>query len=241
MGKRIIQQRRGRGTHTYRSPSFNFKGAVRHRKYDDGEKKSVIKGKIIDFVHCPGHSAPLARIKYENKEEVLISAPMGVKVNDEVSSGLSASADVGCCLPLKNIPDGALIYNIELKPGDGGRFVRASGVAAKIISHMEDKVVVKLPSKKNKIFNINCRAVIGTIAGGGRREKPFIKAGRKHHAMRAKGKLYPKTSGVAMNAVDHPFGSGRGRHAGKCTVAPKHAPPGRKVGMIRARKTGRGK
>jgi len=241
MGKRIISQRRGRGTHTYKSPSFRFRGGVRSRRYDEAEKKSLIKGKIVDLVHCPGHSAPLAKIKYENGEEILVSAPVDVKVNDEISSGYSALPETGCCLPLKNIPDGALVYNIESKPGDGGKFVRASGVAAKVVSHMEDRVIVKLPSKKSKSFNVDCRAVIGVIAGGGRRDKPFVKAGKRYHLMRARGKLYPKTSGVAMNAVDHPFGSGRGRHAGKCTIAPRNAPPGRKVGMIRAKKTGRGK
>jgi len=98
-----------------------------------------------------------------------------------------------------------------------------------------------LPSKKQKSFLPECRATIGIISGSGKKEKPFVKAGTRHHLMRAKGKLYPRTSGVAMNAVDHPFGSGRGRHIGKSQIAPRFAPPGRKVGMIRARRTGRRK
>lgn len=241
MGKRIIQQRRGRGTFTYRSPSHNFKGSLKLRKYDDTEKSKSIKGKIIDFLHCPGHSAPLAKIKYEDGETILLAAPMKMRINDELFSGTNAPIGKGNVLPLKNISDGTLIYNIESKPGDGGKFVRSSGVSAKVLSRAGTNVLVQLPSKKKKTFNINCRAVIGEIAGGGRKEKPFVKAGKRHHAMRARGKLYPLTSGVAMNAVDHPFGSGRGRHAGKPTVPPRFAPPGRKVGMIRARKTGRGK
>ena len=96
-----------------------------------------------------------------------------------------------------------------------------------------------MPSKKEKEFNANCRATIGVVAGGGRLEKPFLKAGKKWHAKRARGKLYPVTSAVAMNAVEHPFGSGRGRHMGKPNVAPRHAPPGRKVGLVRPRRTGR--
>lgn len=241
MGKRIIQQRRGRGTFTYKSPSHRFKGALRLRKYDDTERKKSIKGKVVEIMHCPGHSAPLVKIKYENGETILVSAPMKIKLNEEVYSGHSAPFGTGNVLPLKNIPDGVMIYNIEAKPGDGGRFVKASGVSAKILSKTDSNVVVELPSKKKKEFSMNCRAVVGEIAGGGRKEKPFVKAGKRHHAMRARGKLYPQTSGVAMNAVDHPFGSGRGRHAGKPTIAPKFAPPGRKVGMLRAKKTGRGK
>ena len=96
-----------------------------------------------------------------------------------------------------------------------------------------------MPSRKEVDFNSSCRATVGIVSGGGRLEKPFIKAGNRWHAMRARGRLYPITSAVAMNAVEHPFGSGRGRHMGKPSVAPRHAPPGRKVGQVRARRTGR--
>ena len=80
--------------------------------------------------------------------------------------------------------------------------------------------------------------MIGVAAGSGRSEKPFVRAGKKWFAMRARGRLYPKTAAVAMNAVDHPFGSGRGRHMGKPSVPPRNAPAGRKVGQIKARRTG---
>ena len=96
-----------------------------------------------------------------------------------------------------------------------------------------------MPSKQQKTFLPNCRATIGVLAGSGRVDKPFVKAGKKFHAMKAKNKLYPKTSGVAMNAVDHPFGSGRGRHIGKPKTPPRNAPAGRNVGLIRAKRTGR--
>jgi len=241
MGKRLITQRRGRGTSTYRSPSHRFKGKLQFRKFDNAEKDSVTYGRVVDLVSCPGHSAPLAKIKYETREEIILSAPMNVKVGDIVASGASAPVQTGNVLPLKNMPEGTLIYNIELKPGDGGKLVRTAGSFAKIISSVGDNVLIKLPSKKQKSVHGGCRAMIGVIAGDGRFEKPVLKAGKKMHAMRAKNKLYPKTSGVAMNAVDHPFGSGRGRHAGKPKTAPRWAPAGRNVGLIKARKTGRGK
>ena len=131
-----------------------------------------------------------------------------------------------------------MINNIELIPGDGGRFARASGTFARIVGKTEEGVMVILPSKKQVTLNPGCKATIGVISGGGRREKPFVKAGKKWHAMRARGRLYPETSAVAMNAVDHPFGSGRGRHIGKPKTPKRNAPPGRKVGQVSARRTG---
>jgi len=134
-----------------------------------------------------------------------------------------------------------LIYNIESNPGDGGKLVRSSGTFARVVSQLKNKVVVQLPSKKTKEFNPDCRAIIGSVAGSGRLEKPLLKAGTRHHKMKARNKLYPITSGVSMNAVDHPFGGSKSSHKGRPTTARKNAPPGRKVGMVRARKTGRGK
>jgi large subunit ribosomal protein L2 len=239
MGKRLITQRRGRGTKTYTSPSHRFKGSIKLRRYDDIEKTGVIYGKIVDFVDCPGHSAPLAQVQFENKETILMSAPEKVKVNDIVASGSTAPVQAGNTLPLKNIPEGTFIYNIELRPGDGGKLVKSSGTFARVVSHIGDTVTLRLPSKKQKVLADGCRAIIGVVAGGGRKEKPFLKAGKKMHAMRAKNKLYPRTSGVAMNAVDHPFGSGRGRSVGKPKTAPRFAPPGRNVGLIKAKRTGK--
>ncbi|MBU4501786.1 MAG: 50S ribosomal protein L2 [Nanoarchaeota archaeon] len=239
MGKRLITQRRGRGTFTYKSFSHKFKGAIKHRKYDEAEKTSAVQGIVFDFIHCPGHTAPLAVIKYDSGDYTLIAAPIGLKVDDKVASGVKAELKLGNTLPLSNIPEGTEIYNIESKPGDGGKFVKASGGTAIVVTKLGDKVVVKLPSKKQKSFSAGCRATIGNIAGGGRTDKPMAKAGKNYHAMRARNRLYPRTSGVAMNAVDHPFGSGRGRHVGKCKTPPRGAPPGRNVGLIRSKRTGR--
>lgn len=240
MGKRIITQRRGRGTLTYTAPSHRYAGELKYRPLDDNEKNGTVYGKVLDIVNSVGHSAPLAKIKYGEKE-ILIAAPEGMRVNDTVVSGVSAPVSVGNTLPLKSIPEGTLVYNLEINPGDGGKLVRTAGSYARVLSKIGDSILVRLPSKAEKLFSGDSRATIGVIAGGGRKEKPFMKAGKKSHAMRARNKLYPRTSGVAMNAVDHPFGSGRGRHAGKPKTAPRFASPGRNVGMIHARKTGRGK
>ncbi len=244
MGKRIITQKRGKGGPRYTSPSHRFRGKPQHRPYDDKEKQDVVYGTVKDLVHCPGHSAPLAAVIYETGERNFILAPEGLQVNQKIASGIKAHAKIGNTLPLKQIPDGTQVYNIESAPGDQGKFIRSSGGFAKIITKIKGKVLLKFPSKKQKEFHPDCRATIGIIAGAGRKDKPFTKAGKKHHAMKAKNKLYPKTSAGAMNATDHPFGSGRGgpTFGGKASsIAPRNAPPGRNVGMIRARKTGKRK
>lgn len=225
---------------TYRAPSHRYAGEIKYRQVDEAERKGVVFGKIVDIIHSVGHSAPLAKVRYGDTE-ILTAAPAGIKVNDVVAAGVDAPVSVGNTLPLKRIPEGTLIYNIEINPGDGGKLVRTAGSYARVLSKVGDSILVMLPSKSEKLMNGESRATVGIIAGGGRKEKPFVKAGKKMHAMRAKNKLYPRTSGVAMNAVDHPFGSGRGRHAGKPKTAPRFASAGRNVGMIHARKTGRGK
>lgn len=237
MGKPIITQKRGKGSMTYRAHSFRYKGKSLHRNYD----KETITGVITDFVHCRGHSAPLMEIEYQNGEKCLMVAPEGLRVGDEISAGIEANPENGNCLTLERIPEGTLVCNIESVPGDGGKFVRGSGTFARVIAKTPGTITVILPSKKRKNFNPKCRAAIGVISGGGRTEKPFVKAGSRYHAMRARNKLYPQVSGVSMNALSHPFGGTSSHHKGRPTVAPRFAPAGRNVGKISPRRTGRRK
>jgi len=147
----------------------------------------------------------------------------------------------GNTLPLTKIPTGVVIYNIEGRPGDGGKFARTSGSSARIVAKSTKRIIVQLSSKKQKEFHKECMATIGVAAGAGRTDKPFLKAGNKFRYMKAKGKYWPIVSGASMNAVDHPLGGARSSRKGRPTIAPKNAPPGRKVGMIRPRQTGRNK
>jgi large subunit ribosomal protein L2 len=236
MGKNLIQQRRGRGTKTFTVPSFRYKGTARYIQLTN----EVLMGQIIDLINCPGHSAPLAKVKYTNGEEMLMIAPEGIKVGEAVRFGKSAS-NPGNIMSLKDIPEGTAIFNIEAIPGDGGKFVRAGGCFAKITAKFPEKVLVLLPSSKEKEFKPECRASIGVIAGSGRVEKPFYKAGNKYHAMKARNKYYPRVSGVSMNAVDHPFGSKSSHTKGRPTQSARNDPPGRKVGKIAPSRTGRKK
>src|SRR3989338_2106724 len=236
MGKNLIQQARGKGGPRDRAPSFRYKGRAKYLS-----EKLALSGKIRDFIHCQGHSAPLAQVEYDNGKIVLIPAPEGVRIGDTVEMGENLEVKTGSIMPLKNIPEGTAVHNIESFPGDGGKFVRSSGGFAKVITKMDNKIVVQLPSSKTRMFLPDCRATIGVIAGSGRKEKPFLKAGKRYFAMKAKNKLWPQTSGTSMNAVDHPFGGKSSAHKGRPTQAHRSAPPGRKVGKIAPRRTGRRK
>ena len=239
MGKNLIQQKRGKGSPRYRAPSFRYKGKVNFTSHYEESKET--SATITDILHSSGHSGPLMELRYNNHETGLLQAPEGIKVGDQIEIGKDAELKPGNILPLKSIPEGLSIYNIESNPGDGGKFVRASGASARIITKMEKGIVVELPSSKRRTFLPECRAVIGIVAGSGRTEKPFLKAGSKFYAMRAKNKLWPIVSGTSMNSVDHPFGGSSSHAKGIPTQSARNSPPGRKVGKIAPKRTGRKK
>lgn len=234
MGKNLIQQARGKGSPTYRAPSFRWKQA-KHKSIS----AQAIRGKIIDIVTSQGHSAPLYHVSWDDGEKTFSVCPEGIRVGDQVTMGNKTMGGAGHVSHLADLPEGTLIFNIEQNPGDGGKYVRSSGTFAKIVSKDHDRVTVMMPSKKKKVLLGTCRATIGVVAGGGRTEKPFLKAGHRYHAMRAKNKLYPHISGTSQNAVDHPFGGSSSGHKGKPTISPRNAPPGRKVGKLSPRRTGK--
>jgi large subunit ribosomal protein L2 len=232
MGKRIIQQARGHGSFTYRVKRKAFKCKLKYPRELQEE------GIVIKLFNSSGHSAPLAKVK-QGKETFCIPAFKemieGQKINFE-----GKEIKKGNILELKNIPVKTHIYCIESRPKDGGKFIKTAGSSAVVNRIIGDKIMVLMPSKKEKAFNKNCRAVVGTIAGTGRLDKPIIKAGKQHHIKRSKGKLWPRTSAVKMNVIDHPFGSGRGKRI-KSKIAKRNAPAGKRVGLIRPRRTGRKK
>ncbi len=227
MGKRIIQRARGKGGPRYRSPGHRFVGKIKY---------GFEKGEVVDIVHDPARDAPLAKIKTDGKEKFIIAAE-GLKVGDIVD--INGEARKGNILTLNKIPKGSFIFAIENYPGSGPKLCCSPGTKAIIVSHEAKNVIVQMPSKEFKTFNPDCLATIGIPAGGGRRDKPFVKAGQKFYSKRARNKLWPITSGVKMNPVDHPFG-GKGKPGIPMTVS-RHAPPGAKVGSISAKRTGRKK
>jgi large subunit ribosomal protein L2 len=231
MGKRLIQQARGKGGPKYRSPSHKYKYSVKY-------PVTPVKGTVKELINDPARTSVIAKVKYEDGSKGYLIAPEGLYINQQIEVGTDSVA-TGNVLKLGNIPEGTLINNIEKQLYDGGKLVRSSGTYATVISHEEGKTVVQLPSKQLKTFSSSARATIGVVSGGGRTEKPMLKSGKKYHILKSRSKQYKRVSGVSMNAVDHPFGGGQHDIKGRPVTVSKNAPPGRKVGLIKARRTGR--
>jgi large subunit ribosomal protein L2 len=223
MGKRLLQQRRGAKKGI--SPSHRHRGDVVYPPVNSGE------GKVTDLIHAPGRTTPLATVNVEGHGKVLMIAAEGLKVEQSIRIGEGATPEVGSVLPLKNIPVGTHIFNIESRPGDGGKFVRAAGMGATLVS-AGARPVVQLPSGQFKSFEPECRATVGRTAGGGHKTKPLAKAGKKYKIGKSKAAHYPRVRGVAMNAVSHPHGGGGHQHVGGPSTVSANAPPGRKVGRL---------
>ena len=232
MGKRIIQQRRGKGSLTYRVKKKAFRFKLQYPKNLSGE------GIVIKLLNSSAHTSPLAKIKY-NLGYFYMPPFKGMIEGQKIDFNKKEIKD-GNILQLKEIPIKTQVNNIESNPGDGGIFIKSAGNSAIVNRIVGKKIFLIMPSKKEKEFNQNCRAVIGICAGAGRMDKPIIKAGKNFYIKGAKNKLWPRTSAVKMNVVDHPFGSGRGKRI-KSKIAKRNAPPGRKVGLLRPRRTGKRK
>lgn len=237
MGKRLKQQRRGYSPR-YRAPSHRYKADLAYRVYDDVEKTGVLKAQVLDFIDDPARDALLMKVRYENNETNYLLAPEGAAVGDSLEVGAQAKLRPGNVLPLYRIPDGAYIYNLERNAGDGGKFVKAPGSYANVVSREGNIIYIKLPSRAVKIFSNECRAQLGIVAGGGRLEKPLLKAGTAYYKYKARNRLWPTVRGVHQAAYTHPHG-GKQHHVGKPTTVARSSPPGSKVGHIAARTTGR--
>lgn len=239
MGKRLRSQRRGSGSSRYRSAKNRYKVKLRYRTYDDVEKTGVIRGQVAGFMDDPARNAILMKVKYDNHEDGYLIAPEGICEGDYVELGVQARLAFGNVLPLYRIPEGTAVYNVEKVPGDGGKFIRAPGTAGLVVGREGNKVSIKLPSKRTITVSSESRAQIGVINGGGLKERPLKKAGNAYYKHKAKStRLWPRTRGVAMNAYTHPHG-GKHHHAGKSTSVARGTPPGRKVGHIASKRTGR--
>ncbi|KAI2551884.1 RPL8 isoform 9, partial [Pan troglodytes] len=224
MGRVIRGQRKGAGS-VFRAHVKHRKGAARLRAVDFAERHGYIKGIVKDIIHDPGRGAPLAKVvfrdpyRFKKRTELFIAAE-GIHTGQFVYCGKKAQLNIGNVLPVGTMPEGTIVCCLEEKPGDRGKLARASGNYATVISSAN-------------------RAVVGVVAGGGRIDKPILKAGRAYHKYKAKRNCWPRVRGVAMNPVEHPFGGGNHQHIGKPSTIRRDAPAGRKVGLIAARRTGR--
>ena len=226
MGKRIGSRRRGSGTGPWLSPSHRHHGAVYH-------PPPTLEGtaKVVRLSQAPGRSAPVADVVTEKGDEWRLIAPAGLATGDTLSLN-RGSVERGSLLPLAQIPDGTLVSNIEVNPFDGGRLVRAAGGSALVVGHAANEATIQLPSGAFKTLLGTCRAQVGAVAGGGRLERPIVKAGKKVHAYRTLAKAAFKVRGVAMNPVNHPHGGGAHQHVGRPSTVGSGSWPGQKVGRF---------
>jgi large subunit ribosomal protein L8e len=239
MGKVIRAQRKGRATGVFKARTHLRISPARFRHLDYAERHGYIKGVVREIVHEPGRGAPLARVQFRDPYHYRLNneyfvATEGMYSGQYVYCGAKARLQIGNVLPVNKIPEGTIVCNVEHLAGDTGQFARSSGTFVTIIGHSEDgaKTRVKLPSGARKTLNGNCRGMIGLIAGGGRTEKPILKAGNKFHQMSKKRKNWPRVRGVAMNPVDHPHGGGNQQHIGHPSTVSRFSVPGQKVNPL---------
>lgn len=244
MGRVIRGQRKGAGG-IFKSHTSKRKGAAKLRALDYSERHGYIRGVVKDIIHDPGRGAPLAkvvfrdRIRYQKNTELFIASE-GMYTGQFLYCGRKANLTIGNVMPLSAMPEGTIVCNVEAKKGDRGKLARASGDYVTVIGHLEgNKTRIRLPSGMRKIVPSTCRAMVGIVAGGGRTDKPLLKAGAAYHKYRVKRNSWPKVRGVAMNPVEHPHGGGNHQHVGHPTTVRRDAPAGKKVGLIAARRTGR--
>lgn len=214
-------------------------GKLAPAKYPNYNLTEKHLGDIIDLVHERGRDVPLAKVRFEDGSISFIPAVLGTKVGSKIQFGLEADISDGNVISVQNIPDGTIVCNVEKHFGDGGSLIKSAGTNATVFSHGPDGVTIKLPSGKFSTINPKNRAMIGTLAGGGVGDRPFMRAGVKWRRFRSKGRKYPIVRGVAQAAYVHPHGGGRHQHVGQSSTVSRNAPPGAKVGSIAARKTGR--
>jgi large subunit ribosomal protein L2 len=177
-----------------------------YRIIDFKRSKDGVPAKVATIEYDPNRSCRIALVHYRDGEKRYVLAPLGLKVGDVIESGPGADIKVGNALPIKNIPVGTVIHNIELRPGQGGKLVRSAGVSAQLMAKEDDYSQIRMPSGEVRKIHIDCRATIGQIGNVEHENQIIGKAGRSRHL----GKR-PTVRGIAMNPVDHPHGGGEAR------------------------------
>lgn len=181
---------------------------VMYRKIDFKRKLEGV-GKVLEIQYDPNRSAHIALVEYAGGEKRYILAPLGLKAGDVVEAGEKVEPRVGSCMPLRSIPIGMEIHNIEMTPGQGGKLVRSAGGAARLVGREDTWAVVQLPSGEIRQIHVSCRATLGQLGNLDHQNVTLGKAGRKRHMGRKS-----HVRGKAMNPIDHPLGGGEGRSNG---------------------------
>lgn len=196
--------RNNQGRMTVRHQGGGHKRA--YRLIDFKRNKDGIPAKVASIEYDPNRSSRIALLFYADGEKRYILAPNGLKVGDTITSGPEADIKVGNALPLKNIPVGTQVHNIEMKIGKGGQMVRSAGASAQLMAKEGNHALLRLPSGELRKVHVNCKATVGQVGNLEHENITIGKAGRSRWLG-----IRPANRGVAMNPVDHPHGGGEGR------------------------------
>ncbi|MEY4338302.1 MAG: ribosomal protein [Actinomycetota bacterium] len=213
------------GRNAYGRKTARHRGGGHKRQYrmvDFRRVKDGVTAKVAAIEYDPNRTCRIALLHYADGEKAYILAPKGLNVGDHVQSGQGADIKPGNALPMRYIPVGTTVHNVELRPGQGGKLGRSAGMAVQLVAKDGDFATLRLPSTEMRRVLIDCRATVGEV---GNSEHELIKIG-KAGRNRWKG-VRPQTRGVAMNPVDHPLGGGEGRTSGgRPAVSPWGKPEG---------------
>jgi large subunit ribosomal protein L2 len=238
----------GRNTHGRITSRHRGGGAKRlYRRIDFKRTKDGVPGRVAAIEYDPNRTAHIALINYADGEKRYILAPNRLRVGMWVQSGEGSDITVGNALPLRAIPTGTTVHNVELQPGRGGQMGRSAGAAIQLVAKEGERATLRLPSGEMRMVSTECRATVGSIGNAEHQNLTIGKAGRNRH----KG-IRPQTRGTAMNPVDHPHGGGEGSTTpGRHPVTPWGVPtlgyPTRKKNkqsdrfIVRRRRRGKGK
>ena len=236
------------GRNNYGRKTARHRGGGHKRRYrivDFKRVKDGVAGRVAAIEYDPNRTCRIALLHYADGEKAYILAPKGLEVGDHVQSGPKADIKPGNALPMRYMPVGTVIHNVELRPGQGGKLGRSAGIAVQLIAKEGDHATLRLPSTEMRRVPIDCRATVGEV---GNSEHELIKIG-KAGRNRWKG-VRPQTRGVAMNPVDHPLGGGEGKTSGgRPPVSPWGKPEGRTRNknkssqslIVRRRRSGKGR
>lgn len=208
----VVALRKTGGRNNYGRRTARHRGGGHKRLYriiDFKRNKEEVPAKVAAIEYDPNRSARIALLHYQDGEKRYILAPVDLKVGDTVVSSPEADIKPGNALPLRNIPLGTLVHNVELKPGKGGQLARSAGAYAQLLAKEGNYAHLKLPSGEVRLVHLNCKATIGQVSNVEHENLSIGKAGRSRWLG-----WRPRVRGVAMNPVDHPLGGGEGKTSG---------------------------
>lgn len=244
----LAPKHRTGGRNVYGRKTARHKGGghkQRYRLVDFKRVKDGVPAKVAAIEYDPNRTCRIALLHYHDGEKAYILAPRGLKPGDRVESGPQADIRPGNALPMRYIPVGTTIHNVELRPGQGGKLGRSAGMAVQLVAKEGDFATLRLPSTEMRRVPIDCRATVGEVGFSEHELESVGKAGRN----RWKG-VRPQTRGVAMNPVDHPMGGGEGKTSGgRPPTSPWGKPEGRTRDknkpsqklIVRRRRSGKGR